>query len=709
MTEAPPSLARRALLALLLMVGFYALGAATIMLVLYLPYAEFRYLHHISVRLVVFSLVGAGAILGGVLPRIDRFPDPGPRLTAAGQPRLFAMLTPLAKATGQAEPKHVFLVPDLNAWVAQRGGLMGIGSHRVMGIGLPLLEALSVNELRAVLAHEFGHFHGGDTKLGPWLYKTRAGIGRTIENLKAAKSWLQGPFVWYGHAFLRITHAVSRSQALAADRLAAAVVGPEALASGLKKLHAAAPLFEAYWSAEVVPPLEGGFRPPIGDGFARFLVAAESGGDTKTALERELSRTSTDPYDTHPPLGERLAALPATASATDATEAAITLLDDADRLEQAVLAYLPPSEVARSLHAVTWEALPATFWMPLWEDIVRHAPERFVGLTPAGLAEFADHPAQPAVRLRLAPDEERATPGHIARASMLVGAMLAVLLESRGWRVRGEPGRTPPSLVTASGSGRSTCSAGSSTAPCPRWPGWEVVGDRACRRRSRGPRGLPARAGGVAGEPVAPRRPVAPTGPRQSHVAGRHRAAPGSAAAGNGAYECQPLRQVRMRRLVTVAALAFSSLGGVCARGRERPPASTSPPAAAHVVHDTGPWARVAGSRQREELDTTTIIRSDSNVYAGWVRRPWSSAQGDSESYRVRYEVDCLAGLVRTTRAAVYDERGKLKHAVSPADIARSGEDRWWAARSRDLEVVARAICDRVQDGHLPISRVRRH
>lgn len=51
---------------------------------------------------------------------------------------------------------------------------MGVGSKRVMGLGLPLLNALTVSELRAVLAHEFGHFVGGDTSLGKWIHKTRS-------------------------------------------------------------------------------------------------------------------------------------------------------------------------------------------------------------------------------------------------------------------------------------------------------------------------------------------------------------------------------------------------------------------------------------------------------------------------------------------------------------------------------------------------------
>jgi Zn-dependent protease with chaperone function len=50
----------------------------------------------------------------------------------------------------------------------------------VMGLGLPLLQTLTVSQFRAVMAHEFGHYYGGDTKLGPWVYKTRAAIVRTL-------------------------------------------------------------------------------------------------------------------------------------------------------------------------------------------------------------------------------------------------------------------------------------------------------------------------------------------------------------------------------------------------------------------------------------------------------------------------------------------------------------------------------------------------
>src|SRR6185437_11012238 len=97
----------------------------------------------------------------------------------------------------------VFLMPDVNAWVAQRGGVMGFGSHRVMALGMPLMALLTVPEFRAVIAHEFGHYHGGDTRLGPWIYKTRSAIGRTLRELGRRNSWLVAIFRCYGDMFLK--------------------------------------------------------------------------------------------------------------------------------------------------------------------------------------------------------------------------------------------------------------------------------------------------------------------------------------------------------------------------------------------------------------------------------------------------------------------------------------------------------------------------
>jgi heat shock protein HtpX len=102
----------------------------------------------------------------------------------------------VARAAGQPMSSEVYLVPERNAFVTQRGGIMGFFSRRVFGLGLPLLRTLDADQMRAVLAHEFGHFHGGDTKLGLWIYKTRSAIGRTLHALEQRGSALSLPFRW---------------------------------------------------------------------------------------------------------------------------------------------------------------------------------------------------------------------------------------------------------------------------------------------------------------------------------------------------------------------------------------------------------------------------------------------------------------------------------------------------------------------------------
>ena len=92
-----------------------------------------------------------------LVPRVDRFTPPGPRLDRATHPRLFDLIQRVAVATRQEMPAEVYLLNEVNAWVTERGGVMGFGSRRVMGIGLPLMQSVSVAEFEAIIAHEFGH------------------------------------------------------------------------------------------------------------------------------------------------------------------------------------------------------------------------------------------------------------------------------------------------------------------------------------------------------------------------------------------------------------------------------------------------------------------------------------------------------------------------------------------------------------------------
>src|SRR5215510_1114752 len=192
--DSTPSLFWRATLAVLLMVGFYAFAFSIIGILLFIPYAEIAYVkqvNYVTVKIGFFCIAGAFIILWSILPRIDRFVPPGLIVHPSEHPKLFQMLKQIGEVTSQSLPAEVYLTNEMNAWVTNRGGVMGFGSRRVMGIGLPLMAVLSTSQLRAVVAHEFGHYHGGDTKLGPWIYKTRIAIGRTIYELERNESSLR--------------------------------------------------------------------------------------------------------------------------------------------------------------------------------------------------------------------------------------------------------------------------------------------------------------------------------------------------------------------------------------------------------------------------------------------------------------------------------------------------------------------------------------
>src|ERR1700744_1395835 len=88
----------RALLAVVLMIGFYLLALGISAGLLYVPYAEIVYAHRITPKLVLICIIAAFAILWSILPRFDKFPAPGPKLTRDKHHRLFVELAIVAAA-----------------------------------------------------------------------------------------------------------------------------------------------------------------------------------------------------------------------------------------------------------------------------------------------------------------------------------------------------------------------------------------------------------------------------------------------------------------------------------------------------------------------------------------------------------------------------------------------------------------------------------
>ncbi|MFT3711753.1 MAG: M48 family metalloprotease [Archangium sp.] len=272
--------------------------------------------------LAIALFIAAAVVAVSLWPKRVKFKPPGPELKRDLHPALFKEIDRVAARCDVAPPKHVYLAPDVNAFVADVGGFAGLFSTRVLGVGLPLLHCLSRAEFRSVLAHEFGHFAGGDTRIGGWVFRTRTAIGALVENLAAAAETtaasgdgaflalffaaLRVPFVAFGNFYLRFSLALSRAQELGADAQAAQLEGVDVLVRSLTRVRAAAIGFDGYMRSEVVPLLEQGVLPPIGPGLSRFLEAPGV-SEHLSRISQAMDDEPEHALDSHPPLVTRIA------------------------------------------------------------------------------------------------------------------------------------------------------------------------------------------------------------------------------------------------------------------------------------------------------------------------------------------------------------------------------------------------------------------
>jgi heat shock protein HtpX len=433
---AGPSLTGRFAAAIALTIGFYVLAiaiAGACLAVAILPWV-FNGSNNLWLT-CIGGFLGL-SVLSALAPRRLRFEPSGVRVTASAQPRLHALIGEQVEAAGGRPPDEVYATLEVNAAVTEAGG------RRIMVVGLPLLHQLSERELRSVIAHELGHYAGGDTKLGPWIHRTRAAIGRTIQRLSKeddsmwSRRLVRRPFIWYGNGFLRITNAISRREEFAADARAALAAGRDVHVSALRKLHADGAAFDGYWLNEVVPVLDARRRPPIAEGFHRFIGAEEIRKAADELLERELAEGETSPYDSHPSLPERIAAVqPLPAGAPDRSPPAIALIENPDGLEAAVLDSVL-GEDAHRFEPIAWDEVGAGVYLRRAHAMVAEYPE-FVPDVTLGALTAAVEAIASTVEDHRAPGDD---PGQVAElaAAVLANAVLAAL-DRAGWAIAALP------------------------------------------------------------------------------------------------------------------------------------------------------------------------------------------------------------------------------------------------------------------------------
>jgi len=299
----------RAAVAVVLLAGFYVLVAAFTAGTAIFDYYAVRYGHAGGFKIAALATLGALAMLRGVfvVGRRKDVQQPGVPVTPGDEPELWRTVAELATRVRTRVPDEIRLVPDVNAAVSEDARLLGlIPGRRYMYVGVPLLLTLSADEMRAVLCHELGHYSGSHTRLGGIAYRGRVSLIRTIERL-SDHAIIRTVFLLYFTLYLRVSQAVSRRQELEADAAAVAVSGRRPMGDALRKVRASSAAWDFYVTAYcgLIGPAQA--RPA--DLFAGFYTLFH-----EPAMSAELatvvnSPEERSPYDSHPSLAERLAAI----------------------------------------------------------------------------------------------------------------------------------------------------------------------------------------------------------------------------------------------------------------------------------------------------------------------------------------------------------------------------------------------------------------
>ena len=190
---------------------------------------------------------------------------PGVEITADDEPELFDFLYDLADQVKAPRPHRVFLSPDVNACVFYDLSILNflLPSKKNLIIGLGLVNSLTRSELKAVVAHEFGHFAQRSMAVGRWVYigeqiaghiiANRGFLDRTLDFISSIDlrvawiGWIMRIIVWSIRSLMEtifriviIAHrALSREMEFQADLVAVSVTGSDALVHGLYRLQPA--------------------------------------------------------------------------------------------------------------------------------------------------------------------------------------------------------------------------------------------------------------------------------------------------------------------------------------------------------------------------------------------------------------------------------------------------------------------------------------
>lgn len=319
--------------------------------------------------LLLKLLFGPVALAATLLKSIQvSMPEPeGSKVTRQEAPALFALLDDLQTTLKAPRFQSVLLTRELNAGVVQvpRFGLLGWQKNFLL-LGLPLMQALSPEEFKAVAAHEEGHLSGSHGRFGGYIHRLRLMWTQVLDNLRqdkhrSASAWMGRFFAWYAPYFSAYTFVLARQHEYEADRCAAEVAGAGVMAQALISLQVHGRFWEEqFWPSIQKQAEDAPVPPPVFGTLTQAFQSRLLPEDAQRFLSHALSQ-KTSTADTHPSLADRLSGLgclqrQATRPQAGVGTAASFYLDAAEHAQEARLDEEWQQKITAKWHACYQQA-----------------------------------------------------------------------------------------------------------------------------------------------------------------------------------------------------------------------------------------------------------------------------------------------------------------------------------------------------------------
>ncbi|MEN6355983.1 MAG: M48 family metallopeptidase [Armatimonadota bacterium] len=276
----------------------------------------------IVILLMIGALMGCWAVVRGIAATIWSKPQFEPALIVPlnKEPELGKFIAGLCSAVGTGLPDYVMIHAEPTFYVCQSKieTLNGRAKGRILAIGLPLVAGLTINELRAILAHEFAHFSGGDTLYSSRVVPVYSGAvtacATMTECINESDSMSQAlPMMaprFLLDIYLRLFHlinmTISRTREKRADMISALTCGSQSFKIALMKTAGLMPTFWDESAKKIV--MEN--NPDNCSYYTAFRSSLPKLTDLANAHYKHRLIEVENKYDSHPILQTRLESIP---------------------------------------------------------------------------------------------------------------------------------------------------------------------------------------------------------------------------------------------------------------------------------------------------------------------------------------------------------------------------------------------------------------